>query len=305
MHDNKGQIVKTDLRDLATLPQAEEAVTYNDDELVIIDDLRDLADLSARKVSFNILAACTSGRMTLDVAGVATSVCASQIFICHSNVLLSNFMVSPDFECKVMCISDRLQRSILQAQVAIWNKSLYSQHSRIINVKTDRFGIYNELRYHWLEESSPFKHEIVVSLLRVAYLELCEMLMNDNEEGESTKEPEKMSRTDVLFHRFLDNIARRHIKKLSVAEYADELCITPKYLSTICRTVSGKSPTEWISEYVIEDIIHYLRNTDLSAKEIGDELGFPNASFFGKYVREHLGMSPNEYRRKLLDTKTQ
>ena len=81
--------------------------------------------------------------------------------------------------------------------------------------------------------------------------------------------------------------------------------ITPKYLSTICRTISGKSPTDWISEHVVADIVHYLRNTDLSAKEIGEELGFANASFFGKYVRQHLGVSPNEYRRKLLEAKEQ
>ena len=72
-------------------------------------------------------------------------------------------------------------------------------------------------------------------------------------------------------------------------------------ISTICRSTSGKSPMMWISEYVIEDIIHYLKNTDLTAKEISEALGFPNASFFGKYVRVHLGASPSEYRKQLLN----
>mgnify|MGYP002853582518 FL=1 len=303
MDNIKGQIVESDLRDVTMHLQTEMSVAYNDDELVIIEDLKALADLSARKVKFNIVAVCISGRMNLDVAGETTSTHAGQIIICHSNVLLSNFMVSPDFECKVMCISDRLQRSILQTQAAIWNKKLYSQHICILDVNPDDFGIYNELRNHWNKKDSPFKHEIVVSLLRVAYLGLCEMLMNIDEDSGQDDEPENMSHMDVLFHRFLDNISRRRVKKLSVSEYADELCITPKYLSTICRTISGKSPTDWISEHVVADIVHYLRNTDLSAKEIGEELGFANASFFGKYVRQHLGVSPNEYRRKLLEIK--
>ena len=304
------QIVRTDLSDVAAPLRVEQTVSYNDDELVIIDGLRELADLTARKVTFNIVAACTSGRMTLDVAGVRTTVEAGQIFICQSHAVLSNFMVSPDFECKVMCISDRLQRSILEAQGLLWNKMLYSQRCRILRAKPDRFAIYNELRYYWLNEGSPFKREILVSLLRVAFLELCDMLMQAGahaarvQEKAGEREPENTSRMETLFHRFLESVARRRIKKLSVSEYADELCITPKYLSTVCRTVSGKSPTEWISEYVIEDITHYLRSTDLTAKEIADELGFPNASFFGKYVREHLGISPNEYRRKQLETNT-
>ena len=293
------QIVRTDLSDVAAPLRVEQAVSYNDDELVIIDGLRELADLTARKVTFNIVAACTSGRMTLDVAGVRTTVEAGQIFICQSHAVLSDFMVSPDFECKVMCISDRLQRSILEAQGLLWNKMLYSQRYRILNVRPDRFAIYSELRYYWLNEGSPFKREILVSLLRVAFLELCDMLMQADGGKAEEREPENTSRMETLFHRFLESIARRHIKKLSVSEYADELCITPKYLSTVCRTVSGKSPTEWISEYVVEDITHYLRSTDLTAKEIADELGFPNASFFGKYVREHLGMSPTQFRENL------
>ena len=140
----------------------------------------------------------------------------------------------------------------------------------------------------------------MVSLLRVALLELCHQLMSkdkDQKAGEDLLQ-EGNSRMETLFHQFLKNIARRHIKKLSVSEYAEKLCITPKYLSTVCRTVSGKSPTDWISEYVIEDITHYLKNTELTASQIGIELGFPNASFFGKYVREHLGMSPNEFRKE-------
>nr|WP_314996334.1 helix-turn-helix domain-containing protein [uncultured Prevotella sp.] len=45
-------------------------------------------------------------------------------------------------------------------------------------------------------------------------------------------------------------------------------------------------------------ITNYLRTTDLSVKEISHRLGFPNTSFFGKYVKDHLGCSPLEYRRK-------
>jgi len=286
-------------------------VRYNDDELVIVDNLREIPQIGSGKIAFNVVAACISGRMRLEVSGQPTTVNAQQIFVCHPHVVLSNLMISPDFECKVMCLSDRLLRSILQSQMLIWNNMLYKQRHCIIDIPADRFGLYNELRYQWLNEDNPFKREILVSLLRVALLELCHQLMSrdkDQNAGEDLAQERQRvgatagisnSRMETLFHQFLKNIARRRIKKLSVSEYAEELCISPKYLSTVCRTVSGKSPTEWISEYVIEDITHYLKNTELSASQIGIELGFPNASFFGKYVREHLGMSPNEYRKKL------
>lgn len=288
------------LVDVSAMSVNEDLVKYNDDELVIVDKLREIPQLGSGKIDFNVVAACITGCMRLEVSGQPTTVNAQQIFVCHPHVVLSNLMISPDFECKVMCLSDRLLRSILQSQMLIWNNMLYKQRYRIIDIPSDRFGLYNELRYQWINEENPFKREILVSLLRVALLELCHQLMSkdkDQKAGEDLLQ-EGNSRMETLFHQFLKNIARRHIKKLSVSEYAEELCITPKYLSTVCRTVSGKSPTDWISEYVIEDITHYLKNTELTASQIGIELGFPNASFFGKYVREHLGMSSNEFRKE-------
>ena len=78
--------------------------------------------------------------------------------------------------------------------------------------------------------------------------------------------------------------------------YAAELCISPKYLSVICKRCSGKTANEWITEHVIEDIRYYLKQTDLSIKQICDRLGFPNSSFFGRYVKDHFGMPPSQFR---------
>ena len=289
------------LVDVSAMSVNEDLVKYNDDELVIVDNLREIPHLGGGKIDFNLVAACITGRMRMDVSGQPTTVNAQQIFVCHPHVVLSNLMISPDFECKIMCLSDRLLRSILQSQMLIWNNMLYKHRYRIIGIPADRFGLYNELRYQWLSEGNPFKREILFSLLRVALLELCYQLISNDQKEEEESPQEAGSRMETLFYQFLKNVARRSIKKLSVSEYAEELCISPKYLSTVCRTVSGKSPTEWISEYVIEDATHYLKNTELTVSQIGIELGFPNASFFGKYVREHIGLSPNEYRKKLLD----
>ncbi|MBR1622282.1 MAG: AraC family transcriptional regulator [Prevotella sp.] len=88
-----------------------------------------------------------------------------------------------------------------------------------------------------------------------------------------------------------------HVKHRPVEYYASELCISPKYLSVICKNNSGKTANEWIREHVLEDIRYYLRNTDYSIKEICNQLGFPNPSFFGKYVKEHFGVTPAQFRR--------
>ncbi len=98
------------------------------------------------------------------------------------------------------------------------------------------------------------------------------------------------------FQRFLDLLHSSEIKRHTVDAYASELCISPKYLTAVCKKNSGKTANEWITEQVLEDIRYYLKQTDLSIKQICDRLGFPNPSFFGKYVKDHFGMTPMEFR---------
>jgi AraC-like DNA-binding protein len=105
-------------------------------------------------------------------------------------------------------------------------------------------------------------------------------------------------RDKTFFRQFLFLLSHEQLKRQQVGYYADKLHITPKYLSTICRKVSGKSPIRWITDSVMEDCYEMLRSTNLTVKEISNKLGFPNSSFFGQYFREQAGMTPVEYRTK-------
>jgi len=106
-----------------------------------------------------------------------------------------------------------------------------------------------------------------------------------------------MKSSDSHFQRFLTLLTQSEVKHRTVESYANELCITPKYLSIVCKKHSGKTANEWICEYVMEDIRYYLKHSDLSIKQVADLLGFPNPSFFGKYVKDHFGLTPIELRK--------
>ena len=82
-----------------------------------------------------------------------------------------------------------------------------------------------------------------------------------------------------------------------VSWYAEQLCITPKYLSEAIKKVSKRTPYEWINSYVTRELRVMLKNTNMNIKEIAEALNFPNQSFLGKFFKEHVGMSPSEYRR--------
>ena len=96
----------------------------------------------------------------------------------------------------------------------------------------------------------------------------------------------------------VQSLPRTPAKHRTVEYYAAMLNISSKYLTVICKKNSGKTANQWIQEYTLSAITKCLRTTEMSVKEISFLLGFPNTSFFGKYVKDHLGCSPLEYRRR-------
>jgi AraC-like DNA-binding protein len=83
-----------------------------------------------------------------------------------------------------------------------------------------------------------------------------------------------------------------------VDEFASQINVTPKYLSTLLKETLNRRPSEIIHFYTLKAIKHRLRFTDMTMQEISNDLRFPNASFFGKYFKEHSGMTPMEFRKK-------
>ena len=115
----------------------------------------------------------------------------------------------------------------------------------------------------------------------------------------ATDRTQEVNTANAHFQRFLDLLHAEHNKHRTVESYASELCISPKYLSVICKKHSGKTANEWITEHVMEDIRYYLKQTDYSIKQICNQLGFPNTSFFGRYVKEHFGVTPTQLRKSV------
>lgn len=274
-------------------------IIYNDDELLIADNLRELSNIKDTKVTFNIILHCLHGEAQFYVNDQQVGIRKGQIFFCHSHVTLSHILVSPDFNGAVTCVSDHLLKIILQTQISIWNRILYQRHYYLLNYI--RFSsqfehVGDAMRGLFVKMQGAFKQDILVSLLRAAFLMICERFIEEEEATEPSAN--RSSRMDTLFQRFLSNLSRRSVKKVSVNDYAAELCITPKYLSAICRKVSGKPPVDWINEAVLADAKQHLRSTDLPVKEIATRLGFRNFSFFCRYFRYHLGVSPAEFRKQ-------
>lgn len=78
--------------------------------------------------------------------------------------------------------------------------------------------------------------------------------------------------------------------------YADQLGISLQHLSTTVKQVTNRNVLDIIAYVVIMDAKAKLKSTSMTIQEIAFSLNFPTASFFGKYFRRHVGMTPIEFR---------
>lgn len=112
------------------------------------------------------------------------------------------------------------------------------------------------------------------------------------------RHPEGISRQEELFKTFIQLIHEHCTHHREVSFYADRLCISSRYLSTIVQNVAENTAKSIIDKHVVLEIKTMLKSTNLSVQEISNRLHFPDQSLFGRYFKKHTGMSPVEYRNK-------
>ena len=137
-----------------------------------------------------------------------------------------------------------------------------------------------------------YRHEIIRTLFTTAFYIITEI--NQRERTDTVKQ----GRCEVLFNEFMSLLQRYNKRERNVSFYAKQLNITPKYLSSVVKEVSGKTAARWIDESVILEAKTLLKYSGMSIQEIAYHLNFSTQSFFGKYFKQHTGTSPSRYKRK-------
>ena len=102
--------------------------------------------------------------------------------------------------------------------------------------------------------------------------------------------------TSSTIQSFIFSLSQNFRTHHSVSFYAAEQCLTPRYFSTIVREKSGRNALQWIMMFIIAEAKKLLSDPDPSIKEIAETLGFSNQSFFGRYFKQYVGLSPMAFR---------
>ena len=142
-----------------------------------------------------------------------------------------------------------------------------------------------------------FSSEIIGGLIAATIYKVGDILTHYLTEHPEVDSP-MHNRAEEYFKQFTELLGEHYKHERSVGFYAQQLCITPKYLTTLIKRISGKSVSEWIDNYVILEAKTLLKYSNMSVQEIAYYLNFPNQSFFGSYFKRNAGMSPSQYKAK-------
>ena len=272
--------------------------SYIDNDMMLFNEVSQLPiPIEPRRMGCKLFALCTQGKAQYSVDTVEYTVYANDMMIISEGQITDDVMLSRDFNGMGIIVSDDFFNEIVKDVHELSTLFLFTRanpvchltqqecdnivdYFRMLKQKTD------DLKHH-------FRRETVRSLLTTMIYDLSNIIFRMK-----TTVDRRQTRGEAIFTQFLQLVELNFRHERRVSWYAKQLCISPKYLSEIIKQVSRRTPNDWIDNFVTLEIRVLLRNSTKSIKEIAQELNFPNQSFFGKFFKEHVGVSPSQYRNK-------
>lgn len=241
-------------------------------------------------------ALCTQGEASYTVDGKDSQVKRGDVIIVGEGQVVENFLSTDDCDGIAIMISYDFFNDIVAGISDLNTLFLFSRLHPVFSL-TERevkvlSGYVNTIITKILEPEHHFRRELVSTLMKALIYDMSNVIYRYQ-----MVEKKSFSRGEVVFFNYI-RLVRDHFKQeRRVSWYANQLCITPKYLSETIKTISKRTPNEWIDYYVVLELRLLLKNSDKSIKEIAEYLNFPNQSFLGKFFKDHVGVSPSAFRK--------
>ena len=178
----------------------------------------------------------------------------------------------------------------LQERLFIKDTQFYTVSREVIDALT---SLYKQVSSLMKQHDNPYRDEIIKHLFSAYYYGLGYYMHGlKSQSSAMTPQQEKCEK-------FMSLVAYNFKTQRDIGFYADKLCMTGKYLSTLLKQETGMTALDWIERHVVLYAKSCLSSTSMTIQEISDELNFPSQSVFGKYFKRVEGLSPKAYRHSL------
>lgn len=293
----------------------ENELNYNNGDVMIFDNFGDIFESSEADGQWKVkpsltdlnavlLLVCQRGTMKARIRDVDYEVGVGQGLALLPMVAIQQLLVTPDIHFRGFGFSITVMENVFHNYRTTWQEALTLADRPVVKLSEGQMQVAENL-YQIAQQAERMTdcryYRPMMRAVVQAFLYMIADVVNHRERDD---ENEGMSQKERLFKQFVSLLWASGGKNRKVDYFAQQLCITPKYLATLVRESSGKTPLEMIHRYTANMIAQRLRSTNLTVKEICSELEFPNESFFGRFVKKYLGCTPREYRDKMRQTGT-
>ena len=247
-----------------------------------------------------IILLCTKGYAMLSINEHKYSLSNGMICVIFPYDLINISNTNEDFQVVSIITSEMF---ISEASHHLEKIHDFLHANRILSVRKKQEITIVKSMMKWMykiynDKESYVRRELFLINIRIFFLNIYDKGRRCMVPNGLQKSIDQNTRSGFLFHKYINLIFDQAQRMREVAFYANELCISPKYLNTICKDVIGKTAKEVIDNRVIMQLKIVLRNTDKTIQQISDEYNFPNQSYFGRYFRKIVGIPPSEFRKQ-------
>ncbi len=284
--------------DLASIPPKVE-VDYQDNAIALVSDIKKVLANSPKTILIDsyVTVIVLKGNGSLCVGEEEISIEKGDVFVCKPSSILEKSMMSMDLEIRGIVVSKEMVEMLMKEVNLNWTvRTIATDHDvvHINDAEMRRLCMYYDLLKDKLNAPESRRKSVSLKALLVAFMnEFIEMVEKSDR---IVLPPSTHSSAEHIFERFIHLLEDPQQPFVSVNEYAALLHITPKYFSSVCKKLSGKTANDIIKEETIKQAKLLLRDNSLSIKQVADRLNFTNQSHFGTYFHRYTGMSPQQFR---------
>ena len=269
---------------------------YLDNDLLLSDQINKAPMPSdPRKMNFILIGLCTKGEISYRMDTEELVVHAGEMLVVSERHVIDGYKRSDDMEGLCIMMSVDFFHEIIKSVHDVSSLFVYARMQPVMKLEAKEINTFMEyfqaIKQKISDNHNHFRKDLIRTLMLAMFYDVGNVIYRVKNFDES------LLRSEKVFTTFLKMVEENCKRERRVSWYAQQLNITPKYLSTAVKRISGRTAVEWIENYVTMELRVLLKNSTKSIKEITEELNFPNQSFLGKYFKEHVGLTPTAYRK--------
>ncbi len=269
----------------------------DDKDILVAEELGNDLKLSDFVKDYFTHILCHEGMGQFQLEGKKYQIHKNDLVIWLPNSPVDGVMFSPDFKATYFFVSFDLMSKNNPDIGWVIKGFLFSKENPVLGLNDSDVGKclqnFLSIKEKTEERSHHFRTEIVNLQLQIFVMEMWNLFADQMEKRFNSTEKSSQ------FERFLQLVQKHCLEHREVEFYSGLLAITPKYLTEVCKKSSGKTASEWIQNYTVQRLTILLKNPNLTFTDIADTLHFSSQSFFSRYVKKTLGVSPSEYRQRM------